>query len=40
MEKINKTAEELEELELTLDGSILKECIDKINEIVDWINSQ
>tara|TARA_R110000751_G_scaffold57245_2_gene121596 strand:- start:612 stop:737 length:126 start_codon:yes stop_codon:yes gene_type:complete len=41
MEKITKTTEELEELEAkSRNGNIVKECMDKINEIIDWINAQ
>jgi hypothetical protein len=41
MEKITKTTEELEELEAkNRNGNIVKECMDKINEIIDWINAQ
>lgn len=40
MDKINKTTEELEELETTIDGMVVKDLITKINEIIDWINSQ
>ena len=40
MEKIEKTTEELENLESTDNGIVIKELLDKINEIVDWINSQ
>lgn len=27
-------------LETTENGELIKKCLDKINEIVDWINSQ
>lgn len=40
MDKITKTTEELEEMELTLNGQIIKELIEKLNEIIDWINTQ
>ena len=41
MDKIEKTTEEVEELEFkSRNGSIVKELLDKINEIIDWINSQ
>jgi len=41
MEKIVKTAEELQELQdKNRNGDIVKECIDKLNEIIDWINAQ
>ena len=41
MDKINKTTEELEELvDRNRSGAIVKELLDKINEIIDWINSQ
>ena len=40
MDKIVKTSEELEALETTENCKAIKELIDKINEIVDWINSQ
>tara|TARA_Y100000004_G_scaffold97144_1_gene108679 strand:+ start:3766 stop:3885 length:120 start_codon:yes stop_codon:yes gene_type:complete len=39
MEKIEyDNAEDL--LETTEEGALIKNCIDKINEIIDWINSQ
>ena len=40
MERIEKTTEELENLESTDNGIVIKELLDKINEIIDWINSQ
>ena len=40
MDRIEKTADELNELENTLEGIAIKEMLEKINEIVDWINSQ
>ena len=41
MDKINKTPEELEELiDKNRSGVLVKELLDRINEIVDWINSQ
>tara|TARA_R100000781_G_scaffold106791_1_gene70857 strand:- start:41 stop:160 length:120 start_codon:yes stop_codon:yes gene_type:complete len=39
MEKIEYNNEN-DLLETTEEGSLLKELLDKINEIVDWINSQ
>ena len=27
-------------LETTEEGALIKNCIDKINEIIDWINAQ
>tara|TARA_R110002020_G_C15695400_1_gene720277 strand:+ start:323 stop:445 length:123 start_codon:yes stop_codon:yes gene_type:complete len=40
MDRIEKTADELNELENTLEGIAIKEILTKINEIIDWINSQ
>ena len=41
MEKITKTSEEIDELkDLTQNGVLISELINKINEIVDWINEQ
>lgn len=40
MDRINKTNDELLELDLTLEGVIIKELLVKINEIVEWINGQ
>jgi len=41
MDKIEKTTEELDELiDRNRSGALVKELLDKINEIVDWINSQ
>ena len=41
MDKIEKTSEEIQELEdRSRNGSIVKELLDKINEISDWINAQ
>tara|TARA_Y100001938_G_C7908084_1_gene338130 strand:- start:45 stop:173 length:129 start_codon:yes stop_codon:yes gene_type:complete len=39
-EKIIKTTEEIEDLESTVNGIEIKNLIDKINEIIDWINNQ
>tara|TARA_R100000458_G_scaffold17758_1_gene15413 strand:- start:9631 stop:9753 length:123 start_codon:yes stop_codon:yes gene_type:complete len=40
MDRITKTAEQLEEMGSTVNGEFIKELLDKINEIIDWINSQ
>ena len=41
MDKIDKTIEELDELiDKNRSGALVKELLDKINEIIDWINSQ
>ena len=40
MEVISKTTEELAEIESTRNGELIKELIEKINEIIAWINSQ
>ena len=41
MDKIEKTTEELDELiDKNRNGTLVKELLDKINEIIDWINSQ
>jgi hypothetical protein len=40
LNKITKTTEETEELDTTLNGVEIKNLIDKINEIIDWINNQ
>ena len=39
MDKINKSTEELEELiDRNKNGAMVKELLDKLNEIIDWIN--
>mgnify|MGYP003132654733 CR=1 FL=1 len=41
MDKINKSTEELDELiDRNKNGAIVKELLDKLNEIIDWINEQ
>ena len=40
MENIDKTSEELEDMDTTENGKLAKELMDKINEIVEWINTQ
>lgn len=40
MEVITKTEEELAEMDLTSDGQLIKELLEKINEIIEWINKQ
>lgn len=40
MEKIEITEDTIKDLESTVNGIIVKDLIDKINEIIDWINSQ
>ena len=41
MDKIIKDIEVLEELEnKNRDGKLINELIEKLNEIVDWINNQ
>jgi len=40
IDKITKTDKEIEELETTVNGETIKNVIDKINEIIDWINNQ
>ena len=40
MNKIEKTTEELENMEDTANGILIKELLEKINEIVEWINAQ
>ena len=41
MDNIDKTIEELDELiDKNRNGTLVKELLDKINEIIDWINSQ
>lgn len=40
IDKITKTDKEIEELETTVNGETIKNLIDKINEIIDWINNQ
>ena len=39
MDKINYTDSE-NILNTTEDGELIKKCLDKINEIIDWINAQ
>ena len=40
MEKINEKSPEFDELDNTIEGLAVKELIVKINEIIDWINTQ
>tara|TARA_R100000808_G_C2129283_1_gene138827 strand:- start:728 stop:856 length:129 start_codon:yes stop_codon:yes gene_type:complete len=41
MDKINLSEEELQDIkELTANGNVIANIIDKINEIIDWINKQ
>ena len=41
MDKIDIPEEELEDMkDLTANGNTISSIIDKINEIIDWINSQ
>ena len=40
MDEISKTTEELEEIQTTINGVSIKELLDKINDIVEWINGQ
>ena len=40
MDKIDKTNDELLELDTTVNGMVLKELLEKLNEIVEWINGQ
>ena len=40
MDRITKTTEELEILESTANGEVIKELLEKINEIINWINEQ
>jgi len=40
LNKLDKTTQETEELDTTLNGVEIKSLIDKINEIIDWINNQ
>tara|TARA_R100001594_G_scaffold109927_2_gene144660 strand:- start:382 stop:504 length:123 start_codon:yes stop_codon:yes gene_type:complete len=40
MDRITKTAEQLEEMDSTVNGELIKELLDKINEIIDWINNR
>ena len=40
MEEIEITEDTIKDLESTVNGIIVKDLIDKINEIIDWINSQ
>ena len=39
MDKITYN-DELDLLETTEEGAVMKELLDKINEIIDWINEQ
>ena len=39
MDKISYSNEE-DLLETTEEGALIKQALDKINEIIDWINSQ
>ena len=38
MENIDKTSEELEDMDTTENGKLIRELINKVNEIVEWIN--
>ena len=40
MEKLEITEDIESDLESTINGTTLKDLINKINEIVDWINNQ
>jgi hypothetical protein len=40
MDRIEKTTEELEILDTTPNGEVIKELLEKINEIINWINEQ
>ena len=40
MEKIEITEDTIKDLESTVNGIVVKDLINKINEIIDWINSQ
>ena len=40
MEKIEITEDTVKDLESTVNGIVVKDLINKINEIIDWINSQ
>tara|TARA_R100000808_G_C2082633_1_gene105965 strand:- start:236 stop:361 length:126 start_codon:yes stop_codon:yes gene_type:complete len=41
MDKIEKTEEELTELkDRSRNGALVKELLDKINELIEWINKQ
>tara|TARA_Y100001963_G_scaffold159029_1_gene260981 strand:- start:1662 stop:1784 length:123 start_codon:yes stop_codon:yes gene_type:complete len=40
MDKLNIEDHKLLELDSTEDGIIMKEIISKLNEIIDWINTQ
>ena len=39
MDKIEKTTQESEDMVQSENGKLIKELIDKINEIVEWINN-
>ena len=40
MDIIDKTTQEFEDMIPSENGKMIKELIDKINEIVEWINNQ
>lgn len=41
MDKIVIDADKLEEIEIkSRSGAVVKELLDKVNEIIDWINTQ
>ena len=40
MDTIDKTEPELVDMDTTVNGALIRELISKINEIVEWINSQ
>ena len=40
MDKIELAEDTTEDLDSTINGLVIKDLVNKINEIIDWINSQ
>ena len=40
VDRIETTEDTIKDLESTVNGLIIKDLVEKINEIIDWINSQ
>ena len=40
VDRIETTEDTINDLESTVNGLVVKDLIEKINEIIDWINSQ
>ena len=40
MDKIELTEDTTKDLDSTVNGLVIKDLVNKINEIIDWINNQ